>query len=101
MLDAGVPDRGRRRPLTSVGGVPAGIAETNQGDLWDSGQVASDETEGIPYGGRALVSAQLVFWKVRVWNQNGQAAAWSPAGMWTMACSGRRTGMRTGFPIRN
>jgi hypothetical protein len=79
------PDRGQTQTAYQVlvASQPA-LLKQNQGDLWDSGQVASDETEGIPYGGRALVSAQLVFWKVRVWNQNGQAAAWSPAGMWTM-----------------
>ncbi len=62
---------------------PALLRE-NQADLWDSGRVCSDETAGIPYGGRALESAQEVFWKVRVWDRDGRAGAWSPVGMWTM-----------------
>jgi hypothetical protein len=60
------------------------LLKQDQGDLWDSGQVPSDETQGILYGGRALESAQQVFWKVRVWDRSGRVAAWSRAGMWTM-----------------
>ena len=56
----------------------------DQGDLWDSGRVASDETVGITYRGRRLQSSQQVFWKVQVWDGSGRTAGWSPAGAWTM-----------------
>ena len=55
-----------------------------QGDLWDSGKVASDETAHIPYQGKALSSSQQVFWKVRVWDQGGESSAWSTPATWTM-----------------
>jgi hypothetical protein len=56
----------------------------DKGDLWNSGKVATDETIQIPYAGRTLESSQPVFWKVRVWDANGNRSAWScPAG-WTM-----------------
>ena len=56
----------------------------DDGDLWDSGKVASDETTQIPYAGRPLKSAQEVFWKVRVWDANGRPSAWSQPAHWTM-----------------
>lgn len=56
----------------------------NRGDLWDTGEVASEETIQIPYRGRPLRSAEQVFWKVRVWDQDGKPSAWSRPASWTM-----------------
>ena len=56
----------------------------DHGDLWDSGKVASDETIHIPYAGHELKSSQQVFWKVRVWDKDGGASAWSEPVTWTM-----------------
>jgi hypothetical protein len=52
-------------------------------DLWDSGRIGSDESAGIPYAGRALASSEKVYWRVRVWDEAGQASGWSPTGAWT------------------
>lgn len=41
----------------------------NDGDLWDSGKVASTNSESIPYGGRLEEGTTSYWWKVRVWNQ--------------------------------
>jgi hypothetical protein len=54
------------------------------GDLWDSGKVASDESVQIPYLGKELKSSQPVFWKVRVWDKDRKASAWSQPASWTM-----------------
>ena len=56
----------------------------DDGDFWSSGKVISDETIQIPYAGAPLASAQQVFWKVRVWNAEGVASAWSKPATWTM-----------------
>jgi alpha-L-rhamnosidase len=56
----------------------------DEGELWDSGRVVTDETLGIPYQGRPLQSSQRVFWKVRVWDKAGHASAWSTPATWTM-----------------
>ena len=61
----------------------ADVLARDQGDLWDSGKVASDETIHVPYAGQPLKSSQQVFWKVRVWDKDGGASAWSPAASWT------------------
>ena len=41
-------------------------------DLWDSGKVSSSETLHIPYVGKALSGGQQVFWRVQVWDKDGQ-----------------------------
>ena len=52
----------------------------NQGDLWDSGQMASDETAQIEYAGVALTSRQQCFWKVAVWDERASAVNVEPGG---------------------
>ena len=56
----------------------------DQGNLWDSGKVISEETVHVPYGGVALKSSQSVFWKVRVWDQDAAVSSWSQPASWTM-----------------
>jgi alpha-L-rhamnosidase len=56
----------------------------NQGDLWDSGQVASEQSTYVPYAGKPLLSRMQCCWKVRIWDKNGQLSAWSPDASWTM-----------------
>ena len=55
------------------------------GSLWDSGRVESNKTLGIPYAGIPLGSAQKCFWKVRIWDGNGQASDWSAPSFWETA----------------
>jgi alpha-L-rhamnosidase len=53
-------------------------------DLWDSGQVRSDETAAIVYAGRPLRSKERCYWRVRVWDKDGKPSAWSPSASWSM-----------------
>src|SRR5262249_49500678 len=65
------PGRGQRQTAYQV--LVAGDADTlgrDQGDLWDSGRVDSEETTAIVYAGRPLRSHQPCFWKVRVWDKD-------------------------------
>jgi hypothetical protein len=55
-----------------------------EGDLWTSGKVDSDETIQIPFPGENLKSSQQVFWKVRAWDENGKVSRWSKPATWTM-----------------
>ena len=59
--------------------------ERDQGDLWDSGRIASDSTAEIAYAGRALASREGCWWKVRIWDASGHASGWSEPARWTMA----------------
>ena len=60
------------------------LLNKDQGDLWDSGKVLSDQTAQIEYCGSALISRQVCVWKVMVWNQDDQASAWSETARWSM-----------------
>ena len=48
-----------------------------QGDVWDSGKTASPEFTQVVYGGPALQSGKIYYWKVRAWDKDGQACPWS------------------------
>src|SRR5664280_1122370 len=54
------------------------------GDLWDSGKTASADSIHIAYRGKALNSGVAAYWKVQVWDQDGQASEWSAPAQWTM-----------------
>jgi alpha-L-rhamnosidase len=51
--------------------------DQDQGDQWDSGKVASDNSTQVVYGGKPLVSGATYFWKVRYWDGNGNASPYS------------------------
>lgn len=60
------------------------LLRQNEGDLWDTGKVASDETINILYSGLPLKSGTPCFWKVKAWDKTGQASAWSAPAKWSM-----------------
>ncbi len=47
------------------------------GQWWDSGRVDSDKSASVEYTGKALSSATRYWWKVRVWDQTGEASSYS------------------------
>jgi alpha-L-rhamnosidase len=49
----------------------------DRGDLWDSGKVHSDQSIHVQYSGKPLVSRQACWWKVRIWDKEGQPSLWS------------------------
>ena len=60
------------------------LLQAGQGDLWDSGEVASDETLNIPYAGKALASNQRCFWRVRTRDRAGAWTNSAASAEWTM-----------------
>ena len=60
------------------------LLNSNTGDLWNSGMVATNQLNQILYGGAALPTSQQVFWKVRAWDGSNIASAWSANATWTM-----------------
>ena len=78
-------ERGQRQTAYQV--LVASTAErleTGQGDVWDSGKVASDQTMHIVYAGSALTTRQTCFWKARAWDKTGSPSPWSAAASWSM-----------------
>jgi alpha-L-rhamnosidase len=56
----------------------------NQGDLWDTGKVATNLAAQVAYGGAALTSHKVCYWRVRAWDKAGLPSLWSPPASWTM-----------------
>jgi len=57
---------------------------TGNADLWDSGKVISDKTNQIEYSGVELKPRQECFWKVRVWDKEGEVSDYSESAFWEM-----------------
>ncbi len=60
------------------------LLEQDQGDLWDTGRVESDQSIHVAYAGRPLASRMPCWWKVRVWDQENQPSRWSEPATWSM-----------------
>jgi alpha-L-rhamnosidase len=60
------------------------LLKKNQGDLWDSGKVASDQSIQVEYTGKPLESRTVCHWKVRVWDKDAKALDWSKPATWSM-----------------
>ncbi|MBI4325727.1 MAG: glycoside hydrolase family 78 protein [Chloroflexi bacterium] len=77
--------RGQRQTAYQVlvASTPERLAK-DQGDLWDSGKVASDQSIQVEYAGKLLASRQQCFWKVRAWDKDGKPSPWSAPASWTM-----------------
>ena len=80
--------RGQRQAAYQI--LVASTAEKlqqNEGDLWDTGRIDSDETIHVEYEGETLKSGQQCFWKVRSWPTRGgdASATWSEPASWEMA----------------
>ena len=46
-------------------------------DIWNSGIIATSQSQYIKYQGKALTSNQKYYWKLRVWDKNEKPSAWS------------------------
>ena len=49
----------------------------DQPDVWNSGKVESDASVMVPYAGQPLQPRNLLYWKVRVWDNHGRVTPWS------------------------
>lgn len=49
----------------------------NKADLWNSPKIQTPASVMVPYKGKELKSRMLCYWRVRVWNEQGEASAWS------------------------
>jgi len=56
----------------------------DEGDVWDSKKVDSDQSALVPFSGSGLKSRQKYYWKVRTWDADGKASPWSETAWWEM-----------------
>lgn len=55
----------------------------NDGDLWNSGEVLSDQSVQVIYVGKSLESSTRCYWKVKVRTSQGESS-WSKPASWSM-----------------
>jgi alpha-L-rhamnosidase len=53
------------------------LLNEDEADLWNSGIVQSPESILVPYKGKPLLSGLVVYWKVRVWDETGNASSYA------------------------
>ncbi|MFC2124778.1 family 78 glycoside hydrolase catalytic domain [Bacteroidota bacterium] len=58
--------------------------EQDEGDVWDTGKVESDQSLNIVYDGPPLESTKRYYWKVKAWNQHGYETGWSETSWFEM-----------------
>ncbi|MDR1154970.1 MAG: family 78 glycoside hydrolase catalytic domain [Bacteroidales bacterium] len=49
----------------------------NQGDMWDSGRTASDNSTAVQYAGKPLQPSTVYYWKVQTWSNHGEESPFS------------------------
>jgi len=60
------------------------LVEFGKGNTWDSGKKMSDNSILINYSGSPLVSGKKYYWKVKVWDKDGNESKWSKSATWQM-----------------
>lgn len=55
----------------------------DEGDLWNSGKVNTDQSIHVPYAGKPLTSKTQCYWKVKTYTNKGESA-WSEQASWSM-----------------
>jgi alpha-L-rhamnosidase len=48
-----------------------------EADVWNSGKINSSQSVLIPFGGKKLHSSSAYFWKVKVYDKDGNPSEWS------------------------
>ena len=49
----------------------------DKADLWNSGRIESDQSIWVTYAGKPLESRSVVYWQVKVWDENGKGGDWA------------------------
>ncbi len=60
------------------------LLNTDNGNMWDTGIIKSDQSCQIIYQGKSLQSTKKYYWKVRIWDKNNNRSEWSAPANWEM-----------------
>ena len=83
MIPSGVRGLAQTARQILVADSPEAIA-ANRGTLWDSGKIASNQSQWTPYAGKPLAKGSQCWWKVRVWDETGAESSWSAPASFTV-----------------
>ncbi len=76
ILSSDVQDQVQTAYQILVASSPKSLNE-KKADRWNTGKVESDQSILVEYAGDVLKSKEICWWKVRVWDKDGKASAWS------------------------
>ena len=57
---------------------------SDKANVWDTKRVSSEQSVNIVYKGKPLQATHSYYWKVRVWDNSGNASGWSAVNKWQM-----------------
>ncbi len=46
-------------------------------EIWNSSKVASDQSAHVVFSGKSLAALEKYYWKVKIWDESGNASNWS------------------------
>ncbi|WP_184543186.1 family 78 glycoside hydrolase catalytic domain [Mucilaginibacter sp. FT3.2] len=58
--------------------------QKNESNIWDSKKIRSDRSIQVTIQGKKLMPAKIYYWKLMVWDDHGNASAWSKVSKWQM-----------------
>ena len=61
------------------------LLRDKQADMWDSGKTESSQSLNVVYEGKPREPGKVYFWKVRIWDEMGEASSFSEPGSFLMA----------------
>ena len=64
------------------------LLATGKADLWDSGRVASEQSLGVVYAGKAVAASTRCYWRVLVWDKDGKGYPASEVTWWETGLMG-------------
>ncbi len=60
------------------------MLDKDKADLWSSGKIESSASILVSYQGKTLKSGLAAYWKVRVWDKDGNVSPWSQVAEFTI-----------------
>jgi alpha-L-rhamnosidase len=69
------PERGQQQTAYQV--LVSLEPAVGSGEMWDSGRVISPDSAHVVYAGKPLLGGRTYYWKVRWWDKEGRASAYS------------------------
>jgi alpha-L-rhamnosidase len=58
----------------------AELAEAENGDVWNTGKMLAGDVLGLVYNGPDLESSKRYYWRVKYWDEKGNASSYSDTG---------------------
>ncbi|MDY3069404.1 MAG: family 78 glycoside hydrolase catalytic domain [Parabacteroides sp.] len=60
------------------------LLKNNDGNIWNSGKVNSDKSVLVSFAGKELLPGTTYYWKVRVYDKDGDVSEWSTVNRFSM-----------------